>query len=215
MGTERRVMQTYACLLLLAVCASAQTTRSGLTWSTYLGGDSEDIAAAVAIDSQGSVYVAGSTVSSNFPVTNGTLQTKQAGTASFYFFLGQQVTDAFVSKVDAKGNFVYSTYLGGSGTDAATAIAVDAQGNAYVAGTTSSADFPVTAGAFQKSAVFAGSQRSHAFVEKLNPSGSGLLYSTFLAGNGSDGAQGIAVDAAGNVYVTGNTTSSTSRLPAV
>lgn len=186
----------------------AQSARSGLVYSTYLGGESADVATAVATDAQGNVYVAGNTDSASFPVTPGAFQTRQAGVPSQYFMIGVgQVTDAFVSKFDAKGNLVYSTYLGGSGTDVANAIAVDGQGNAYVAGSTTSSDFPVTSGAFQKSAAFLvnGLSQSHAFVAKLNPAGTALVYCTFLAGSGSDSAQAIAVDAAGNAYVTGQT----------
>jgi hypothetical protein len=97
----------------------------------------------------------------------------------------------------------YSTYLGGSGNDQGIGIAVDAAGNAYVAGNTTSTNFPTTAGAFQTT-----NQGSHdAFVTKLNPTGSGLLYSTYLGGSGDDYGNGIAVDGAGDAYVTGSTTS--------
>ena len=99
---------------------------------------------------------------------------------------------------------VYSTYLGGSGGDAGNRIVVDAAGNAYVTGQTSSTNFPTTAGVFQTT--LRGSQ--NAFVTKLNASGSGVVYSTYLGGSGSDSGQGIALDAAGNAYVVGDTTSS-------
>src|SRR5438445_533450 len=99
---------------------------------------------------------------------------------------------------------VYSTYLGGSGSDASSGIAVDTQGNAYVTGVTRSSDFPTTTGAFQ----IASSGGEDAFVTKLNPTGSALVYSTFLGGSNDDEGFGIAADAAGNAYVTGVTTSS-------
>jgi len=171
-----RIGAVHICFLTIVTGLCAQTGRSGLIYSTYLGGESADVATAVATDAQGNVYVAGNTDSASFPVTPGAFQTRQAGVPSQSFMVGVGlVTDAFVSKFDAKGNLVYSTYLGGSGTDVANAIAVDAQGNAYVAGFTASSDFPVTSGAFQKSASFLvnGVSQSHAFVAKLNPAGMG------------------------------------------
>jgi len=101
---------------------------------------------------------------------------------------------------------VYSTYLGGSGDDLGSAIAVDAAGNAYVTGYTLSSIFPTTAGAFQSANPSAGN--NHAFVTKLNPAGSAPVYSTYLGGDNNDFGQGVAVDAAGNAYVTGYTLSS-------
>jgi len=196
--------------LLLAAGLVAQPNRSALLYSTYVGGDSVDVANAIAVDAQGNVYIAGSTVSANFPVTPGAFQSKQAGTPSQYFLIGVgQVSDAFVTKIDPTGKIVYSTYLGGANTDVATAIAVDAQGNAYVAGTTNSTNFPVTAGAFQTTASFVtnGLGQSHIFVTKLNASGSAEVYSTFIAGTGTDQAVAIAIDSAGNAYITGSTSS--------
>jgi uncharacterized protein (TIGR03437 family) len=196
--------------LLLAAGLVAQPNRSGLLYSTCVGGDSVDIANAIAVDAQGNVYITGLTVSANFPVTPGAFQSKHAGTPSQYFLIGVgQVSDAFVTKIDPTGKIVYSTYLGGANTDVVQAIAVDAQGNAYVAGTTNSTNFPVTAGAYQTSASFVtnGLGQSHVFVTKLNASGSALVYSTFIAGTGSDQATAIAVDTAGNAYVTGSTSS--------
>ena len=107
-----------------------------------------------------------------------------------------------MTKLNPAGSgLVYSTYLGGSGDDYGDGIAVDAAGDAYVTGLTASTNFPTTAGAFQT--IFG---RFHdAFVTKLNPAGSGLLYSTYLGGSGYDEGYGIAVDAAGTAYVTGHT----------
>src|SRR5439155_8883792 len=96
---------------------------------------------------------------------------------------------------------VYSTYLGGNSDDRGFGIAVDSAGNAYVTGSTPSTDFPTTPGAFQT----AGTVNGIAFVTKLNPTGSGLVYSTYLGGSSGDQAFGIAVDASGNAYVTGLT----------
>jgi uncharacterized protein (TIGR03437 family) len=195
---------------LLAGNVTAQPNKTALIYSTYLGGDSVDIANAVATDAQGNVYIAGQTVSSNFPATAGAYQVHSAGTPSQLFLIGVgQVSDAFVAKIDVSGKLVYATYLGGSGTDIAKAIAVDMQGNAYVAGVTGSANFPVTAGAFQSSAAFIvnGLQQNHIFVTKVNAAGSALVYSTLINGSGTEDARAIAVDSGGNAYITGATTS--------
>ena len=108
-----------------------------------------------------------------------------------------------MTKLNPTGSaLVYSTYLGGSDTDAAFGIAVDTVGNAYVTGDTRSTNFPTTLGAFQTAV-----GGFDAFVTKLNPTGSALVYSTYLGGSGVDDGHGIAVDAVGNAYVTGTTTS--------
>src|SRR5205814_8754446 len=141
-------------------------------------------------------YVAGETVSSNFPTTAGAFQTTFGGGV---FGAG----DAFVTKLNPTGSaLVYSTYLGGSSSDAGSGIAVDAAGNAYVTGGTGSTDFPTTIGAFQTTK---GGGFRDAFVTKLNPTGSALVYSTYLGGSGDDYGYGIALDALGNAYVTGGT----------
>ncbi|MGD0289798.1 MAG: SBBP repeat-containing protein [Candidatus Binataceae bacterium] len=167
---------------------------SGLIYSTYLGGSGRDIGRGIAIDPSSNAYVAGETSSSNFPTTAGAFQTTLAGSKN-----------AFVSKVNSGGSaLVYSTYLGGSGPDDATGIALDASGNAYVTGITDSSNFPTTAGAFQTT--LAGSE--NAFVSKLNSGGSALVYSTYLGGSNDDYGNGIAVDSSGNAYVIGYTVSS-------
>jgi len=178
-----------------------------LTYSTYLGGSSNDVVHAMAVDSNGNVYLAGETVSPDFPVTAGVLQPKHAGIPGddCSFVTGCYLPDAFVTKLDPSGQIVYSTYLGGSSADSAYGIAVDANGNAYVLGTTSSPNFPATAGAFQTSPR---SNSTHAFVAKLNATGSALIYSTLVGGSGSENTvAGIRIDAAGNAYVAGTTTS--------
>jgi roadblock/LC7 domain-containing protein len=165
-----------------------------LVYSTYLGGTGGDIGVSIAVDSSGHAYVTGYTGSLNFPVTSSAVQTILGGAA--------YVSDAFVCKLNTTGSaLVYSTYLGGSDFDAGHAIAVDASRNVYVTGTTGSADFPVTAGAFQTA--IAGSY--DVFVTKLNAAGSALVYSTYLGGTNYDEAGGLAVDASRNVYVTGTT----------
>jgi hypothetical protein len=167
-----------------------------LVYSTYIGGASDDVGNAVAVDGSGNVYVAGQTASHNFPVTAGVLQ----GSFSAQF-------DGFVTEVKADGSaFLYSTYLGGSGIDNATAIAVDSSGDAFIAGVTTSSDFPVTAGVFQTA--FGAHGNDDAFVSKINPTGTVLTYSSYLGGSGTDDAYAIAIDSGGSVYLTGLTNSS-------
>jgi hypothetical protein len=179
-------------------------------YSTYLGGSGGDSATAIAIDNVGNSYLAGQTTSSDFP-TEKPFQTTNHN---------RQWGNAFVAKLNATGTaLVYSTYLGGSGNtgfggDGATAIAVDATGNAYVAGYTASTDFP-TVGAIQPDNGAAANEGTNAFVTKLNAAGNAMMYSTYLGGSGraqdknvtGDSASAIAVDAAGNAYVAGSTTS--------
>jgi hypothetical protein len=171
---------------------------SALVYSTYLGGNQSDQGNSIAVDSSGDAYVTGTTSSTNFPTIK-----------AFQPSLGGGSGNAFVSKLNASGSaLVYSTYLGGSGGvmepgDSGLGIAVDASGNAYVTGWTSSTNFP-TANALQ---VTYGGGSYDAFVSKFNASGSALVYSTYLGGSSDDGAQGIAVDSSGNAYVTGSTES--------
>lgn len=169
-----------------------------LFYSTYLGGSGDDEGTSIAVDAAGNAYVTGTTDSINFPTVAGSFDTSFGGGS----------VDAFVTKLNPTGSgLVYSTYLGGSGSEGIPTggqIAVDAAGSAYVAGATSSSDFPITTGAFQ-TALAGGSD---AFVTKLDPSGSALLYSTYLGGSSDDGAFGIAVDGAGSAYVVGATSSS-------
>jgi uncharacterized repeat protein (TIGR01451 family) len=163
-----------------------------LLYSTYLGGAGTDQGRAIDVNAAGNAFVTGSTNASNFPVVNA-LKATHPGFDN----------DAFVTKLDASGaSLVYSTYLGGDFTDQGFAIAVDGSGNAHVAGTTSAGDFPVVN---PLQPAFGGS--TDAFVTKLNASGSGLLYSTFLGGFSSEQANAIALDGAGGVYVVGNTSS--------
>ena len=156
-----------------AFVTKLDATGSGLVYSTYLGGSSADFGCGIAVDGAGSAYVTGGTRSTDFPTTAGAAQTTYAG--GF---------DAFVTKLDATGSgLVYSTYLGGSDGDVGFGIAVDGAGSAYVTGVTVSTDFPTTAGAVQTT--HAG-DIADAFVTKLDATGSGLVYSTYLGGSGSE-----------------------------
>ncbi len=167
-----------------------------ITFSTFLGGGANDHAGGIAVDSLGDIFVTGGTFSTNFPVVL-PLQSASGG--------GQ---DAFVTKISYAGAIAFSTYFGGSGgssesPEQANAIALDSAGNAYIAGVTNSTNFPVTTGAFQTA--LNGSQ--NAFVAKIAASGQSLGYSTYLGGNTTDWATGVAVSAAGNAYVAGYTSS--------
>jgi uncharacterized repeat protein (TIGR01451 family) len=180
-----------------------------LVYSTYLGGSTSTgpyattSVSAIAVDSSGGAYVAGSTATSDFPTTPYAFQTANHGSGN-----------AFVSKFTADGSaVVYSTYLGGTGGDVANGLAIDGAGDAYVTGTTRSTDFP-TVNPLQATGhwntFFCCASTS--FVAKLNGTGSGLIYSTYLGsaqggGDVGDVAKGIAVDGSGNAYVTGYTDS--------
>jgi len=165
---------------------------TGLVYSTYLGGSNRDFGKGIAVDSTGNAYVTGVVNSTNFPTFNA-LQAAIGGSP-----------DAFVAKLNSAGSaLIYSTYLGGSSGDFGQSIAADSSGNAYVTGCTSSTNFP-TASPFQPT--FKGTF-CNAFVTKFNPTGSALIYSTYLGGTNQDRGQGIAVDSAGNAYVTGSTSS--------
>jgi Beta-propeller repeat len=162
-------------------------------YSSYVGGSGSDIAFAIALDDAGSAYLTGDTDSSNFPTTAGAFQTALAG-----------AVNAFAAKLAGSGSaLAYSTYLGGNGIDAGFGIAVDATGDAYLAGETDSATFPTSTDAVQPTP--GGS--NDAFAAKLNPSGTALLYSTHLGGSGPDNAFALALDGSGNAYLTGSTAS--------
>jgi hypothetical protein len=207
---------------------------SALVYSTFLGGSGNDsvqrynlgeVAYSIALDSSGNAYVTGSTESEDFPVTPGAFQTVNKSAPS-----GQ--TSAFVTKLNAAGDsLVYSTFLGGTPqpeeyipAQSGFSIVVDQQGDAYVGGTTSAADFPTTANAFQTTFGASSTGGMNGFVTKLNPDGTALVFSTYLGGRSSvssdcpppgtcsdfnpgDQANAIAIDGHGNVYIAGATSS--------
>ena len=189
-----------------------------LVYSTYLGGSGNEACSiiapitvagltspppgcpAIAVDAASNAYVAGSTTSTNFPATTGEYQPDLAPGAT---------ANVFIAKFSPTGSLLFSTYLGGNGTDYTGGVAVDSGFDILVAGTTSSSNFPTTNGAtntaFQTTPITSG---KHVFVSKLDPTGKILLYSTYLSGSGTDIATGLAVDQSGsNAYVTGTTTS--------
>jgi uncharacterized repeat protein (TIGR01451 family) len=169
---------------------------NALVYSMFLGGEANDSTEGVAVDSSGNAYVTGGTKSIGFPITSGAVQDFSAGD-----------TDAYLTKINATGSgLLYSSLLGGTGSDRGSGVAIDSSGNAYVAGFTSSQDFP-TVNAFQNSP--GGS--FDAFVAKLDTNASGvasLVFCSYLGGISDDKAYGIAIDSSGNnVYLTGQTSS--------
>jgi len=171
---------------------------NGLAYSTFLGGNNGDISSAIVVDGVGNAYVTGYTSSTDFPTTPDAFDVSYNG--------GDY--DAFVIKLDPAGStLVYGTLLGGSSSDRAYGIAMDEASSVYMTGDTLSTDFPVTSDAFDMS--FNGNPSYwDAFVVKLNPAGSGLIYSTYLGGNASDWGFAIAVDKVNSAYVIGDAFSS-------
>ncbi len=178
---------------------------TAMLYTTFLGGSGWNSGGGIVVDGVGYVYVAGDTSSSDFPVTPGTFDTTLDGPG-----------DAFIVKINLTGDQLeYATFLGGSDDDGGSGIAIDGLGNAYITGSTGSADFPVTAGAFDSQCGTDGScnpdtqgnTRYDAFVAKINSSGTALDYATFLGGNEDDLGFVIAIDEAGSTYVTGYTNS--------
>ena len=171
-----------------AFVAKISADGSSLVYSTYVGGHGDDSGNAIAVDSNGNVFVAGGTKSPDFPVNVN--QTTFGGTL-----------DAFVLRLDSAGALSFSTFLGGSDRDVANGIALDSTG-VYVVGATTSLDFPLQA-AFQKMILSGGT--SAGFVTKLGLTGTTVLYSTYLGGSTGDLASAVAVDSSNQAYVTGET----------
>jgi hypothetical protein len=188
-----------------AFVAELSAAGDTLLYSTYLGGAQEEARVYdqphLALDAAGSAYVTGHTNSSDFPVTPGAFDTTFN---SFPSYLGG---DNFVTKLNPDGSaLVYSTFVGGGGReDQRPDIAVASDGSAFVTGGTASTNFPVTTGAYDTT--FNGTANFNAYVTKLNPAGSGVVYSTLLGSNTDNGEHSITLDALGNAYVTGSTTS--------
>ncbi|MHC1725365.1 MAG: SBBP repeat-containing protein [Syntrophobacteraceae bacterium] len=172
-----------------AIVAKINSTGSGLVYSTYLGGNKNDNASAIAVDRKGNAYVTGFTASSNFPIMKPLYPNLNGGIAP----------DAFVTKFSPGGSLIYSTYLGGTHGESAHGIAVDYSGCIYIIGATISTDFPLK-NSMQE---FRGS--SDAFITKISEGGDSLAYSTLLGGERGEEGNGIAVDRQGFVYVTGST----------
>jgi len=170
-----------------------------LNFSTYFGGSGDEHNTSVAVDGSLNIYLAGSTTSPNLPVPTGAVQTTLHGAQNVYVAKIQPPLGSQVAKL------LDLTYLGGSGNDYPVGIGVDGGENPYVAGTTTSGNFPTTAtNAYQATPASAG---THVFVTKLNFDFTALDYSSYLSGNGTDIASGMTIDPAGNLYVTGTTTS--------
>ncbi len=195
---RRSVFVVFMVVLLLAAAEALHAGTLNLYNSDYVRAGGVDYGRGIAVDGEGHAYVTGSTRSTNFPIKNAFQGSHAGGDVSSY-------RDAFIAKFDPSGTaLIYSTYLGGSGSDSGHGIAVDASGNAYVTGSTRSADFP-TKNAFQDSYGGGDFWIGDAFITKLDPSGTALIYSTYLGGSDADDSDEIAVDNSGNAYVTGRT----------
>lgn len=173
-----------------------------LTFSTYFGGSGDEVSSRVAVDGSFNIYLAGSTTSPDLPVTAGAAQPA----------LGGAGPNAYVAKIspplgNLPASLIYVTYLGGNGSDAPVGINVDGGYHAFLAGTTTSTNFPTTGNAYQSAPQAGSTGTSHVFVSELLSTGAGLAYSTYLSGNGTDVATGSTIDALGDVFVTGTTTS--------
>jgi uncharacterized protein (TIGR03437 family) len=197
-------------LLLAAQCAMGGA--GGFNYQFPNLGSAPPTVAAMAVDAAGNTYVTGNICTATLQATPGAFQTQFGGRCTVLPLIGVVLPggDAFVMKLDPTGELVWATYLGGSGYDAGNAIAVDSAGNVYVAGQTSSNNFPVTAGAAFPSLT----TQSDAFVVKLNPAGSQMMYGTYLPGIAFNGTVSMALDSNGNTYITGGAQPSQFNFPA-
>ena len=176
-----------------------------LKYSTYFGGSGDEHATSIAVDNVGDIYLAGSTTSANLPTVTGVDQTALVGTQNVYI-----AKINIGSNLPAANQLIYVTYLGGDGIDSPVGISVDGAGNPYVAGTTTSDNFPTTTLAYQRVPEAGSTGTKHVFVTELNNVNgiaSTLIYSSYLSGSGDDIASGVAIDGSGFIYVTGTTTS--------
>ncbi len=205
-GAYRTFMNGYADAFILKLNSGGDS----LAYATFLGGSNGEDGGGIGVDALGNAAISGTTNSTNFPVTPGAFQPTYGGNRPFTsLFSG----DVFVTKINATGSaLIFSTYLGGTGDEASSALAggtaVDLAGNVYVSGATNSTDFPLTPGAYQTT--YGGDSsplaRGDAFVAKFDPIG-GLVYSTYLGGAGYEAANHLTLDALGNAYVVGMTES--------
>ena len=160
-----------------------------LIFATYLGGTDEDAGGGIAVDPEGNIYMSGATTSTDFPTTPGSLQPTLGGN-----------TDAFVVKLNPQGSgLIYGTYFGGPVQDVGDRMRLDAEGNAYVTGSTDGSGFPATEGAFQT----AWGGQLDAFVAKIDAAGANLLYATYLGGNGSEIPADIEINAFDEAHIVG------------
>ncbi len=163
---------------------------SSIIYSTLLGGSDSDAANSIKVDSSKNAYIVGVTYSSDFDVTSGVLQSVNGGGPS----------DIFVTKFNSTGSgLIYSTFIGGSLDDIGNAIAIDSIGNSYITGFTNSINFPISSGAFQNIYATTGD----CFVTKINPTGSSILFSTYIGGNSFEEGRDIILDSINNIYITG------------
>ncbi|UCH89557.1 MAG: SBBP repeat-containing protein, partial [Thermoplasmata archaeon] len=164
-----------------------------LEYSTFIGSISNDLAYGLVSDNYGNLYITGMTTSTNFPIKPGSYDNTLNGTM-----------DAFISKLDPTGsNLIYSTFLGGSGTEFGRDLVINDLGNVFVTGYTISTDFPTTKGAYDTGH----NGNEDVFVMELSANGSAILYSTLIGGSAHDNGFAIDIDADGNAYVTGRTQS--------
>jgi hypothetical protein len=190
--TEGAVQKSPASSGRDAFVAKLDSTGKTLLFSTYLGGSSEDRGTGIALDGAGNVYIAGTTSSSNFPVTADAVQPKPGGN-----------TDAFLARLAADGSaLLYATYLGGSGQDTGAALAARPGGEVYLTGNTASPDFPLKGGSLESPA-----QGTDVYVARFQPDGASLGWSARIGGSGQDTAASIALDGGGNAFLTGMTDS--------
>jgi PKD repeat protein len=167
---------------------------STLVYSTLIGGSEYEYASGIDVSAGGAAYLVGTTTSDDFPVSPGAVQPTLS--------VGYNSTDGFACKLNSTGALLlYSTYVGGSGTDSVESVDADEKGCAYFVGETTSNDFPVTPGAFQN----ASRGYRDGFVCKLNANGTRYVYSTYLSGNEDTEPRGVVVDSSGCAYVTGGT----------
>ncbi len=175
--------------------AKLNPTGTSLVYSTYLGGGDLDIGTRIAVDNGGNAYITGFTYSTNFPRFN-----------AFQSSLKGEV-DTFIVKLNPAGNsLVYSTYLGGNGDEFGSSLSIDGSNNVYIAGLTSSLDFPIVNG-FQSSNQSNSDAKQEGYIVKINASGNQLVYSTYFGGSANEGIDDMVADRSGNVYVVGTTNS--------